>query len=197
MGDVSPRAVVLPATPLLVPGVAGRTEVLAAVRRAALDALRGLPSHARVVVVAAGGPGAAAVRGPASASVAAFGVAQAWVDPAWSDPAWSEPGDGEDPARRAAGPGACVALLALGAAGHRGEVDVVELGPGADPATASDLGHALRAEGTAVVVADDPRCPALAAVLDGFTVPGGERVHETFPGEDGGRPYDVVRYAGP
>ncbi|MFC8921527.1 hypothetical protein [Cellulosimicrobium sp. NPDC057127] len=186
------RAVVLPATPLLVPGAAGRAEVLVAVRRAVLDALRALPAHGAPVVVAAGGPGGDLVRGPASASVAAFGVA-----PAWADPAWSASSPPEEPGVRAASPGAAVALLALAAAGRHGSADVVELGTGVDRAEAAALGRGLRVEGATVVVAHDPRCPALEAVLDGFAAPGDERERTTYPGVDDGPAYDVVRWTTP
>jgi len=191
---VTTRAVVLPATPLLVPGAAGRAHVLDDARRAVLDGLAALADDRPVVVVGAGARGEGVESAPATASLAAAGVADAWLDPVWTDPFGADPvGAGSV---GTAGLGASVALLALGAAGRRAGVEVVELGDAVDPADARALGVALRGRGVGLVVADDPRRPALAAVLDGFVDPAWER-EGTTP-HDGasvdGVAYEVVRY---
>lgn len=164
---MSTRAVVLPATPLLVPGAAGRADVLREVRAATLAALRELTAGVAPVVVVAAVPTGGVVRGPAAASLAAAGVRRAEVDRAWVDPA-GEPAGTQEPPVRQAGVGASVALLALGACGVRGAVDVVEVGPDVTPDGARDLGRELRARGTSLVVADDPRSASTAVVLDAF-----------------------------
>lgn len=193
---VTTRAVVLPATPLLVPGAAGRARVLDAARRAALDGLAGLPADRPVVVVGAGTREEGVESAPATASLAAAGVADAWLDPAWTQPAGLDP---EGTGREVVGPagvGASVALLALGATGRRAGVEVVELGDAVDPADARALGVALRGRGVGLVVADDPRRPALAAVLDGFVDAAWERERTTsrVDASPDGAAYEVVRY---
>lgn len=165
------RAVVLPGTPLLVPGAAGAATVLEEEREAALAALGrlvdGVPDDGSVpvVVVAPGTPRPAGpVRGPARASLAAAGVADAWVDPTWA--AATRHDD-----RPVAGVAASVGLLALAGAGWAGPVEVLEVG-GQDAAAARMAGAALARRGARVVVMDDPRLAAPAAVLDGLGLPG-------------------------
>ncbi|MGN6239314.1 MAG: hypothetical protein ACTHNI_06185, partial [Cellulosimicrobium cellulans] len=122
------RAVVLPGTPLLVPGAAGAASVLDDARAAVLAALSRLVDGVRraeddvpasVVVVA---PGTPRTRGPARASLAAAGVADAWLDAAWAVAARGRAAD-----LPTAGTAASVGLLALAGAGWAGPVDVVEL----------------------------------------------------------------------
>ncbi|MFB8229275.1 hypothetical protein [Cellulosimicrobium sp. NPDC055967] len=186
------RAVVLPGTPLLVPGAAGAAAVLGATRTAALAALGrlvdGVPSlrgdrsaPAPVVVVA---PGTARTRGPARASLAAAGVADTWLDTAWAV------------ATRAGGPGAPVAgtaasvgLLALAGAGWAGPVDVVELGD--DEAAAQALGADLARQGARVVVVHDPRSAAPDAVLAGFGAAPDDGHRHVATGEYEERGYEV------
>ncbi|MDF9876798.1 hypothetical protein [Cellulosimicrobium cellulans] len=162
------RAVVLPGTPLLVPGAAGGSTVLDDTRAAALAALVRLVDGVRlvqgdgtapVVVVA---PGAAPTRGPARASLAAAGVADAWLDTTWA--VATRPGTQDRPV---AGTAASVGLLALAGAGWTGPVDVVELDD-ADPPAALALGASLARQGVRLVVVHDPRAAAPDAVLAGF-----------------------------
>ncbi len=200
MGPVSTRAVVLPATPLLVPGAAGRTEVLREARAATLGALHELLARDAPVVVVAAVPGGGLVRGLATASLAAAGVPSGAVDPSWVDTAGGPGATTGGPPPRAAGVGASVALLALGAAGVRDArdhaVDVVELGPDVAPGTARDLGRELRAAGVSVVVADDPRSAATAVVLDAFVDGAWSVRSERLPGVPDGQDYEVRRYVG-
>jgi hypothetical protein len=186
---VSVRCVVLPASPLLVPGAAGRAVVLHEVRDAVLAALRELGDPGTGVTVVAGSaaatalaPDALAVAGPALASLAAAGIADERVAPPWR----GTPAASSTSARAVgtAGTGASVALLALGAAGYAGPVDVVELGPGATVATGRELGHVLRTRGGALVVADDPRYLALAAVPETFVDAGAHWERAVLPGAD-------------
>ncbi|KON71827.1 hypothetical protein M768_17755 [Cellulosimicrobium cellulans F16] len=166
------RAVVLPGTPLLVPGAAGDTTVLDDTRAAALAALGRLVDGARavqgdgtapVVVVAPGpAPGSAPTRGPARASLAAAGVADAWLDTTWA--VATRPAAQDCPV---AGAAASVGLLALAGAGWTGPVDVVELDD-ADAPAAHALGARLARQGARLVVVHDPRAAAPDAVLAGF-----------------------------
>jgi hypothetical protein len=187
--DVSVRCVVLPATPLLVPGAAGRALVLREVRAAVLAALRELGDPGTGVTVVAGSAAATAraadalaVAGPALASLAAAGIADERVAPPWR----GTPAASSTSARAVgtAGTGASVALLALGAAGCAGPVDVVELGPGATVGTGRELGRGLRTRGGTLVVAGDPRYPALAAVPETFVDAGVHWDRAVLPGAD-------------
>ncbi|QJW37054.1 hypothetical protein [Cellulosimicrobium protaetiae] len=172
------RAVVLPGTPLLVPGAAGNAQVLVGSREAALTALRRLvdglvsqrASSATTVAVVA--PGASSRRGPARASLAAVGVADAWLDAGWA--ATARAATAEAPV---AGTAASIGLLALAGAGWEGDVDVVELDD-ADLSAARELGADLARQGTRIVVVRDPRSAAPDAVLTGFgAAPDGGRRH--------------------
>ncbi|MCO7273145.1 hypothetical protein [Cellulosimicrobium cellulans] len=189
------RAVVLPGTPLLVPGAAGTASVLDATRTAALLALGrlvdGVPPPRRdrsalapVVVVA---PGTARTRGPARASLAAAGVADAWLDTAW---AAATRADG--PGSAVAGTAASVGLLALAGAGWTGPADVVELDD--DPAAARALGADLARQGARLVVVHDPRSAAPDAVLAGFGATPGTGHRHVATGEYEGRGYEVRWY---
>ncbi|OLT46797.1 hypothetical protein [Cellulosimicrobium sp. CUA-896] len=139
-------------------------------------------SHAATGVPAAG---------PARASLAAAGIADVRVAPAWRAALAQD----EAGAARTAGTGASVALLALGAAGRTGAVDVVELGPDAAADASRDLGRRLRDGGGALVVADDPRCPALAAVLEGYVDRGWRHGRAVRPGPDGTSTVEVGWFA--
>ena len=147
-------AVLVPDTPLLVPGAAGRAHVLDAERTAALVAARAVVRIApdRVVVVASGSL-ARILDGPVQASLAAAGIADAELG-------WS----GHRVATRAAaiaptaGPAASVALLLLASAGWAGPVTVVEVAPPAPAGRIEDLRAlgrrlALGADRVALVVA--------------------------------------------
>ncbi|WP_264031497.1 hypothetical protein [Cellulosimicrobium sp. SH8] len=172
------RAVVLPGTPLLVPGAAGAAAVLDDTRAAALAALSRLVDGVRraegdgptpVVVVA---PGTPRTRGPAQASLAAVGVAVAWLDPDWAVAARGRAAD-----LPTAGTAASVGLLALAGSGWAGPVDVVELDD-VDPIAAHALGADLGRQGARLVVVHDPRNAAPDAVLTGFgAAPGGGHRH--------------------
>ncbi|WP_435735639.1 hypothetical protein V5D56_12420 [Cellulosimicrobium sp. PMB13] len=190
---MSTRAVVLPATPLLVPGAAGRAEVLRELRAAALDALRELTGGVAPVVVVAAVPTGALVRGPAAASLAAVGVRRTAGDPSWVDPGDDLARTGEPPARQA-GVGASVALLALGACGVRGALDVVEVGPHTTTDVASDLGRELRADGVSLVVADDPRWASTDVVLGAFVDAAWSVRSEQLHEDDIDERYAIRRY---
>jgi hypothetical protein len=133
---VTVRAVVLPATPLLVPGAAGAADVLAELRAVVLDelgrALHAAPATGARWAVLADGPSTR--RGARRASLAAAGIADRWV------PALPDAPDG---ATSAAVP-ASVALWAAAAAGApgHGPVEVVEL---ADAASQGDVAGAVEA----------------------------------------------------
>ncbi|ARU52841.1 hypothetical protein CBR64_16705 [Cellulosimicrobium cellulans] len=188
------RAVVLPGTPLLVPGAAGAGSVLDDTRAAALAALSRLVDGVRLaegdgpapLVVVARGP--ARTRGPARASLAAAGVADARLDTAWA--VATRAGAADLPT---AGTAASVGLLALAGAGWAGRVDVVEVDD-ADLSAAHALGADLLRQGARVVVVDDPRGAAPDAVLAGFgAAPGGGRRH-VATGEYEERGYEVRWY---
>ncbi|MBD8079228.1 hypothetical protein [Cellulosimicrobium arenosum] len=208
------RAVVLPGTPLLVPGAAGAADVLRGRREAALRAVRDLVADAtRVVVLAAGTVGAGGANGggaagPARASLADAGIADARLGAGWRP----EPVEGHE-TWRVAGPGASVALLVIAAArrtaraparsgptrldgGVQGEpADVLEVDGASDPDLRA-LGGRLREEGASLVVADDPRSEAVQAVLDAFLDPAWH-LTSTGPGTGtgtGGEPGEVREY---
>lgn len=121
VGHVLTAAALVPPTALLVPGAAGRAEVLSEERRAALDAaLRALDAAPDAVVVVSGtGNGAT---GPARPSLAAAGVDDRHL--AW--PSHAVPGDG--PPVTAADIGTSVGLLLLAAAGWAGQVETLGVG---------------------------------------------------------------------
>ncbi len=127
-----PTALLVPETALLVPGVAGRADVLDAVRTASLGAARRL---------VAGGPSRVVVVGPARrmrvadaetlcASLAPFGVAERHLG--WPAPC-TRPGCPEHradvDAAAAAAPATAVGLRLLAAAGWAGPTTVVEVTP--------------------------------------------------------------------
>lgn len=187
------RAVVLPGTPLLVPGAAGAAPVLDGTRRAALAALRrlvdglapaGEGGAAGVVVVA---PGSPRRRGPARATLAAVGVVDTWLDPAWAAAARSA-----GPDVPVAGTAASVGLLALAGAGWTGRVDVVELDD-SDMLAAHALGADLAQQGARLVVVHDPRSAAPDAVLSGFGAAPDAGQRHVGTGEDEDR-RDEVRW---
>ncbi|UKJ64510.1 hypothetical protein H1Q78_03485 [Cellulosimicrobium cellulans] len=192
------RAVVLPGTPLLVPGAAGDASVLDDTRAAVLAALGRLVDGARsgqedgtapVVVVAPGAvPGAAPTRGPARASLAAAGVADAWLDTAWA--VATRPGTPDCPV---AGAAASVGLLALAGAGWTGPVDVVEVDD-ADARAAHALGESLARHGARLVVVHDPRSAAPEAVLAGFGAAPDAGHRHVATGEYEQRRYEVRWY---
>ncbi|MHA7134958.1 hypothetical protein [Oerskovia turbata] len=147
------RAVALPGTPLLVPGAAGRAVVLARTREHVLEALGELVRDAgRVVVLDAGTRRPGARRGVMRPALEAVGVDRRW----WG---WSPRASSED--APAAGVASSVALLALDAAGWRGQVEVVELGAETILATAVALTREVLADpGARLVVATGTPAPA-------------------------------------
>ncbi|RXR27833.1 hypothetical protein EQW78_05255 [Oerskovia turbata] len=146
------RAVAMPGTPLLVPGVAGRAEVLAGTRAQVLDALGELSRDARrVVVLDCGARRAGERRGAMRPALEAAGVDRRW----WG---WAPRASADG--LPAAGVAASVALLALDAAGWQGPVEVVELGSATVPAAAVGLVREVLAEpGTGLVVVTGARPP--------------------------------------
>jgi len=191
---VTVRAVVLPGTPLLVPGAAGAAPVLDETRAAALAALSRLVDGVRpvradgtapVVVVA---PGTAPTRGPARASLAPAGVADGWLEPTWA--VATRPAG---PDVSVAGTAASVGLLALAGAGWTGPVEVVELDD-ADPPAAHALGASLAGQGARLVVVHDPRATAPDAVLTGFGAAPGAGHRHVATGEYEQRRYEVRWY---
>ncbi|PZR55419.1 hypothetical protein DNL40_03410 [Xylanimonas oleitrophica] len=167
--------VVIPATPLLVPGAAGGAEVLGGTRtavRAALAPWAGAAGRGRGVAVLAAGCRARA--GRLRPSLAGAGVADARV-PLLASPATGL-GAGERAGERdvawdgVAGTGASVALLALADAGldlAAHPVDVVEVPADAAGPQRAALPAALDRLGAAdVVVAADLPAPGVDAVLE-------------------------------
>jgi hypothetical protein len=160
---VTVRAVVLPATPLLVPGAAGAAIALGAVRDAVLEPLRraagpGTDASApqRWGVLA---DGAQDRRGARRASLAAAGMADRWV------PDLPGPPVGE-PDSAVAGVAASIGLWAVGAAAGApalAGVEVVELAGGADPDAVAAALDVLAAVDVLVVAATGPRGPGTAA----------------------------------
>ncbi|WP_123815050.1 hypothetical protein [Myceligenerans xiligouense] len=148
------RAVILPATALLVPGAAGVADPLAPVRLAACAALASLAEAGPPLVLAHGsGP----ARGPEAfrPSLAAAGIADVML-----------PGDVPAPwaahrARTPAGTAASVALLCLGMALGEPAADVLALEVPAEPRRP---GTDAPRSGTPGVVPDDPAPRAGAAV---------------------------------
>ncbi|CAN5300028.1 class III extradiol dioxygenase subunit B-like domain-containing protein [soil metagenome] len=143
-------ASLVPATALLVPGAAGRAEVLVDLRARALDAVAALlAARPEDVVVVAPGPADREVDGPVRASLGSAGVPDARLS--WSIRA-------EHPASLSAqvgapvvGVAASVGLLLLARSGWVGPVRVVEVGPpGTAPAAGAttDRGADLRGLGS-------------------------------------------------
>ncbi|PUB31647.1 hypothetical protein C8K30_101162 [Promicromonospora sp. AC04] len=120
------RAVILPATPLLVPGLVPGlgADPLARVRGAVAAALAGLTAGGRVPLVLA--HGTAHRRGRMRPSLAGSGIGDRWLPDAGAGGPWA---DSELPA---AGTGASVALLALAdVLGTRAaDVETLEVPPG-------------------------------------------------------------------
>ncbi|WP_159793313.1 hypothetical protein [Puerhibacterium puerhi] len=170
------RAVVVPATPLLVAGAAGEADVLVAVRAAVRRALRELAAGGATPAVLA--HGAVARAGSLRPSLAAAGVADRWV------PLLAErPGAATGPAGGAdgtAGVAASVALLALADAGLAAGVTVeVPADAGADDVAAAagalGAGPVVVAGGGVPGGADggpDALAPGVAAVLASLAAAG-------------------------
>ncbi|MBA8806926.1 hypothetical protein [Promicromonospora sukumoe] len=115
------HAVILPATPLLVPGTAPglRGDPLSGVRAAVADALARLTEGGRVPLVLAHGP--ALRSGRMRPSLAGSGIGERWLGG----------GGVSDEGRPAAGTGASVALLALAdvLGARAADVEVLEVPP--------------------------------------------------------------------
>lgn len=148
------RAVILPATPLLLPWLVPGLSVdpLADVREAVRAALAELTAGGRVPLVLAGGR--TLRHGLLRPSLARSGIADRWLPSATGGPT----GTGRQaPERQAAGTAASVALLALamatGATLGRRDVETLEL-----PSDAADL---------------DQRTVELLCAADGLVVAGG------------------------
>jgi hypothetical protein len=138
------HAVILPATPLLVPGtVPGlRTDLLADVRQAVSAALARLTAGGRVPLVLA--PGPALRRGRLRPSLAGSGIGDRWL-PDDAGRLWASD-------LPAAGTGASVALLALAdvLGARTADVEVLEVPPSSGAVEVSAL-EALRAADGLVV----------------------------------------------
>ncbi|MEV0893332.1 hypothetical protein [Promicromonospora sp. NPDC050262] len=181
------HAVILPATPLLVPGMAPglRTDPLAGVRAAVAAALAGLTDGGRVPLVLA--HGRALRHGRMRPSLAGSGIDDRWLPGSppgagrRSGAAWSW----RDEIRPAAGTGASVALLALAdVLGDRvAEVEVLEVPPswpgpvaGPDPLLRDAAGLVVAGGGVPGGLDSDPgtltdgvRAALRAAGADGWT----------------------------
>lgn len=129
-----PTALLVPETALLVPGVSGRTPVLAALAEAALEAARALVAGdpGRVLVIAPGAADRSAEASELCASLEPLGVAERHLG--WPAPCLRTgcPGHGTRAESRA-GTGAALALRLLEAAGWRGPTTVLELGASPSP----------------------------------------------------------------
>ncbi|MCF4122988.1 hypothetical protein L1785_18595 [Antribacter sp. KLBMP9083] len=171
---MSVRAVILPATPLLVPGVAGMADVLDDVRDAVREALAEIVMGGRRPLVVAHGE--ALRHGRMRPSLAAVGVADTWLRiPDFRGhrevPQRSEDTSGGGGARRSpwephlpvAGVGASVALMCLAEVlgEQAGAVETLELPPawsdqpgisagGESEARAAAVGHLMAADGLVV-----------------------------------------------
>lgn len=187
MARVIVRAVALPGTPLLVPGVAGAAEVLAESRAQVLEALRELVRDARrVVVLDCGARWDGERRGEMRPGLEAVGVAPRW---------WGWVPRASSAGLPAAGVPASVALLALDAAGWEGPVEVVELGSATVPAAAVGLARDVLTEpGTGLVVVTGARPPLPDGVAHH---PGAGAEGRTAGGEGaaGGTAEDAVLHA--
>ena len=192
MARVIVRAVAVPGTPLLVPGVAGAAEVLAQSRAQVLDVLRELVRDAQRVVVLDCAARSGGRRGPMRPGLDAAGVEPRWCG-------WRGRGAAADLA--VAGLPASVALLALGQVGWDGPVEVVELAASTTAQTAVNLlGEIRSTPGTGLVVVtgvhpsgadgapvEQAVLAALAQDLDGLV--------QRASGEYEERCYEVVRFA--
>ncbi|WP_460751470.1 hypothetical protein [Myceligenerans cantabricum] len=170
------RAVILPATVLLVPGASGASDPLADVRLAVGAALAGLAQDGPPMVLAHGSSGA---RGPEPLrpSLAAAGVADHMLPDGvlepWAVPAASAGARHDETGRTAraepspAGTAASVALFCLGLAlGDRAaEVPVLEV-PARHAAGTDLLARHLDTGGTLVVAAGAEPGPAAVAPAD-------------------------------
>ncbi|WP_460701341.1 hypothetical protein [Myceligenerans halotolerans] len=201
------RAVILPATALLIPGAAGAADPLTQVRLAACAALAGLAETGPPLVLA---PGPGPARGPRALrpSLAAAGIADAMLPDDVPAP-WAA-----HHARPPAGTAASVALFCLGMALGQRAAGVLALEVLAEPAphpadethaTGSGVVHGdapdpgaavaahLAAGGTLVVAAggppgaaaapwiEDEPAPGVAAVLAAAGADGWTRETRTFP----------------
>lgn len=173
-----PTAVIVPQTALLVPGVAGRSEVLTAVRTAALAASRELVAErpARVVLLAPAAENRAAPADELCTSLVGLGVPEHAVG--WPAPcglAGCPAHESSPPHGARAGVAAAVGLRLLAAAGVTSPVSVVELAPGEPSAGASELasradallvlGSLSARHGERAPRAADPRAPEVDARL--------------------------------
>jgi len=137
-------AALVPGTALVVPGAAGRAEVLADVRADVLEALgRVLATGPREVVVVAPARSDRTLDHPGRPTLAAAGIPDAVLG-------WPPAGDDAD-AVTGAPPGvpASVAMLALARAGWTGPVRVAEVG-------SAGPGSRLRSWGAAIDAGDVP-----------------------------------------
>ncbi|HEX5333314.1 MAG TPA: hypothetical protein VFW79_11795 [Cellulomonas sp.] len=150
-------ASLVPATALLVPGAAGRAEVLVDLRARALDAVAALLSAGpEQVVVVAPGPADRDVDGPVRASLASAGVPDDRLSWSFAPPhpaahPTSLPAQVGAPA---AGVAASVGLLLLARSGWTGPVRVLEVGPsGTAPVAGATTGRGadLRRLGSCLV----------------------------------------------
>ncbi|MCL1871480.1 MAG: hypothetical protein FWF90_13845 [Promicromonosporaceae bacterium] len=156
-----PSLVVIPATPLLLPGSAGRADPLAGLRDVVRDVVVSALDDAGPGPVAVLGTGPVARAGRLRPTLAAAGIAD--PEPAPRAPVWE--------ADAATGPS--VALLVLADAGRDPAsvpVDVVEV-PG-DAPTAVVLAAAQRLRSAALVVVADHPAPGVDAVLTELTAVG-------------------------
>lgn len=133
-----PTAVLVPQTALLVPGAAGRSDVLGDVRAAALGAVRDLVADGPdgVLLVAPGTQGRVLDGADACASMVGLGIAErhlGWPAPCRLPgcPEHMAPGD----PGRVVGAAAATGLRLLAAAGWSGPTTVHELDAAAPPAT--------------------------------------------------------------
>lgn len=136
------HAVILPATPLLVPGTAPglRGDPLGGLRAAVAAALADLTAGGRVPLVLAHGP--ALRSGRMRPTLAGSGIGDRWLPDGGVSVGWVSGGGGAggtggvsswpDDGRPAAGTGASVVLLALAAVlgGRAADVEVLEVPPG-------------------------------------------------------------------
>ena len=172
VGGVLVNATLVPDTALLVPGAAGRAQVLADTRAAAVDAVRALladePAH---VVVVAPGSGDRTRRGQLVPSLAAAGIDDAalgWV----GAPPCALP----TAASRVDAPAAATALLLLAHAGWTGPVTLVEVArPVVGDGAAAATRRVVAAGVTAGTAPRSDRAVLLAAIGREVTV-GPDRV---------------------
>lgn len=137
----------MPGSVLLVAGVAGRSDPLAGERARVLDQLAAALRDAGVgAAVQVRAPGRRERRGRLTPDLGAIGI-----DPRWS--AWAFRGN-DSASDGPAGVAATAALLAVGAAGWEGPVDVVET-----PAVVGDASRAGVGLDAVVTVADGAAGP--------------------------------------